>query len=59
MLFLHVPKGVEVEDVDRGRRVAEGLIQAVAGSWEEGGKTGEKGVGKEEVEDEDRGWAGS
>ncbi|MCJ1317358.1 hypothetical protein MMC15_002681 [Xylographa vitiligo] len=59
VLFLHVPKGVEAEDVDRGRRVAEGLIQAVVGSWEERGKNGEKGSGKEDVEDEDRGWAGS
>ncbi|MCJ1436893.1 hypothetical protein MMC27_006275 [Xylographa pallens] len=59
VLFLHVPKGVEAEDVDRGRRVAEGLIQAVVGSWEEGGKNREKNGGKEEVEDEDRGWAGS
>ncbi|MCJ1281726.1 hypothetical protein MMC26_001048 [Xylographa opegraphella] len=59
VLFLHVPKGVEVEDVDRGRRVAEGLIQAVVGTWEEGSKNKEKGIGKEHVEDADQGWAGS
>ncbi|MCJ1384304.1 hypothetical protein MMC17_007420 [Xylographa soralifera] len=59
VLFLHVPKGVEAEDVDRGRRVAEGLIQAVVGSWERGGRNEEKGTGTEDADDEDRGWAGS
>ncbi|MCJ1393981.1 hypothetical protein MMC18_006858 [Xylographa bjoerkii] len=59
VLFLHVPKGVEAEDVDKGRRVAEGLIQAVVGSWEEGGKHTRREAGKQDVEDEDRGWVGS
>ncbi|MCJ1295183.1 hypothetical protein MMC34_006745 [Xylographa carneopallida] len=58
VLFLHVPKGLEAEDIDRGRKVAEALIQAVVGSWEEGGKNKEETV-KENVKDEDRRWVGS
>ncbi|MCJ1405051.1 hypothetical protein MMC11_008277 [Xylographa trunciseda] len=58
VMFLHVPKGLEEEDVDKGRRVAEGLIQAVVGSWEAVGenKRKEREMG---VEDEEKGWAGS
>ena len=53
-----MPKGLEAEDIDRGRKVAEALIQAVVGSWEEGGKNKEETV-KENVKDEDRRWVGS
>lgn len=44
-MFLHVPGGVEDEDVERGRRVALGLIGALVGSLKSGSGRGE-GSGK-------------
>lgn len=35
-MFLHVPGGVEEEDIERGRRVALGLIGALVADWSKG-----------------------
>ena len=33
VMFLHVPPGYDEEDLDRGRRVTVGLIEALVGSY--------------------------
>jgi len=48
--FLHVPGGYAVDDVARGRRVAEAAIRSLVASWEEGRRRKEDAQVEEAVE---------
>jgi hypothetical protein len=39
-MFFHVPGGAEEKDVERGRRVALGLIAALVANWRRGRERG-------------------
>jgi hypothetical protein len=40
VMFFHVPGGAEEKDVERGRRVALGLIAALVANWRRGRERG-------------------
>ena len=49
VMFLHVPGEHEYADIERGRKVAVGLIRALVASWVKG--EGEKDAGDEAAEE--------